>query len=77
MVSDTKPPPKKPVERNSTDDAEEVREPPSREWMRVRALLDFMEVFDKLMYNAYEGAVFSIAPVSKVRVHLEKFYSYA
>lgn len=36
------------------------------EWMRVRMLLNFIEALDKMMYNAYEGAAFSPAHVSKV-----------
>ncbi len=72
VVSDSPKSVAKTIERGGSgdvrDDAQPEREPPSREWMRVRALLNFMEVFDKLMYNAYEGAVFSIAPVSKVSI---------
>jgi hypothetical protein len=58
-------------EKDNIDNIDKV--PPINEWMRVRMLLDFIETLDKMMYNAYEGAVVSPAHVSKVDCYINLF----
>lgn len=38
----------------------------SLEWFRVRWFLNFVELLDKQMYNAYEGTAFSLPAAQKV-----------
>lgn len=39
---------------------------PSEEWFRVRSVLYFIDMLDKLMFYASRGSVFNVAEVSEV-----------
>ncbi|KAK6049253.1 hypothetical protein COOONC_13242 [Cooperia oncophora] len=52
------------------EDAVDITEPrsisPAEEWWRVRCLLEFVEIFEKLMYYVNNGTMFPICNVSVV-----------
>ncbi|KAJ1373163.1 hypothetical protein KIN20_035504 [Parelaphostrongylus tenuis] len=51
-------------EEDSQGDGEPRALSPAEEWWRVRCLLEFVEIFEKLMYHVTSGTIFPICNVS-------------